>query len=266
MTGSAVFRFDEIVLACNGASVIQRSVPLEVPIAFEFGGLAYSVMLSTPDDIEDFATGFALSEGLIDRADQLKLINIAQVDDGIIVRAQLPDDKAEPLRDRLRIRLNEGSCGLCGLQSIKEVLRPLPLCSGAPNVTSAVLLDAIESISDHQRLSRQTGATHAAAFCSTAGEVIAAREDVGRHNALDKLIGHCARTGLDMSKGFILLTARCSYELVEKTVRAGCSLLVTISGPTALAIERATQSGLTLVTLARSDTALVANDPHGIFA
>ena len=265
MSGSVPSHFVEIGLGSDGSGAIDRHVPLEVPIAFEFAGLAYAVMLATPDDLEDFASGFALSEGLIDAPEDLAGLTIAEVEGGIIVRAGLPEDCADGLRDRLRLRLTEGSCGLCGLQSIEEVLRPLPRVTAAPVGSAAALKSALAQLSDRQPVSRATGSTHAAAFCDENGAIVAVREDVGRHNALDKLIGHCARSDVDMARGFVLLTARCSYELVEKTVRAGCPVLVTISAPTDLAIKRAEESGLTLVTLARSDTALVAHDPHGVF-
>ena len=266
MSGSVEAKFCEAGLAGPGKGEIGRAVPLEVPIAFEFNGLAYAVMLATPEQVEDFAVGFAVSEGLIGMAEGLSGLAIAAVEGGYIVRAGLPEASAEALRERLRLRFTEGSCGLCGLQSIAEVLRPLPATTTAPKATLKALKVALDMLPDRQVLSRETGATHAAAFCDASGEIVAVREDVGRHNALDKLIGHCARSGIHMADGFFLLTARCSYELVEKTVRAGCPMLVTISAPTSLAIERAVQSGLTLVTLARADTALVAHDPHGVLA
>lgn len=265
MSGSVLARFDEIGLEGQGTGDIERGVPLETPVALEFAGFAYAVMLATPHQLEDFVVGFALSEGLIESANELDQIDIAELEDGVIIRAQLPEDRAEPLRDRLRLRLSEGSCGLCGLRSIEEVLRPLPTLDRAPRASIAAVRLALQTMPPMQELSQSTGATHAAAFCDADGQIVAVREDIGRHNALDKLIGHCSREGIDMAAGFIVLTARCSYELVEKTVRAGCGLLVTISAPSSLAIDRAKQSGLSLVNLARSDTALVANDPHGIF-
>lgn len=266
MKGATEYQFAEIGLGAKGKGHITRPVPEETPIAFEFAGLAYAVMLATPDDLEDFAIGFALSEGLISAAGEMESLQVAHVEGGIILRARLPEDRAETLRDRLRLRMTEGSCGLCGLQSIEEVLRPLPQLSAKPAATAGALGMALDRLGEHQRLSRKTGTTHAAAFSDAEGAILAVREDVGRHNALDKLVGHCSRSDLDMAGGFVLLTARCSYELVEKTVRAGCPMLATISAPTRLAIERAKASGLTLVTLARSDTALVANDPYGLFA
>ncbi len=162
--------------------------------------------------------------------------------------------------------MSESSCGLCGIENIEEVLRPLPPVTARIATDRTAIANALMALPDHQPLGRATGAAHAAAFCSPAGAIELAREDVGRHNALDKLIGAMARAGIDPASGFILLSARCSYELVEKTVRAGCPMLVTISAPTSLAVERAADAGLTLVALARTDAALIVGDPHGMIA
>jgi len=242
----------------------DRVLAPEVPIAFEFNGLAYAVMMASPSDLPDFATGFALSEGLVRDADEIIDIAPARVERGVIVRVVLEDARAAPLRDRLRLRLVEGSCGLCGLESIDEVLRPLPALSGHPRFDKPALARAVQGLRAHQPMQEATGAMHAAAFCLDDGTIAAVREDVGRHNALDKLIGCLAREGRDPADGFFLLSSRCSYELVEKTVRAGCPALVTISAPSDLAVSRAKEAGLTLVALARSDSALVLNDPLGI--
>ncbi len=266
MSGACAFTFREIGMAGTGAGDIARAVPLEVPVAFEFAGLAYAVMMATPTDLEDFALGFALAEGLIESPEELSEVAVAPIDGGVIVRADLPPERAAPLRERVRLRVTEGSCGLCGLQSIEEVLRPLPPLSAKPVADREAVAAALGTLRAHQPLSRETGAVHAAAFADREGRIVAAREDVGRHNALDKLVGHCAGEGVEMAGGFVVLSARCSYELVEKAVRAGCPLLVTISAPTSLAIERSRAAGLTLIALARDDTALVASDPHGLFS
>ena len=243
----------------------RRRFAEEMPIALEYNGFGYAVMMATPRALEDFALGFSLSEGLVDAAKELSDCAIAAVDGGRILRLTIPEVRMAPLRERVRLRLTEGSCGLCGLQSIESVLRPLPLIASKPQITAAGLEAALAALGDHQPLGRATGAMHAAAFCAPDGSILAVREDVGRHNALDKLIGHLTHANIDPASGFILLSARCSYELVEKTVRAGCPALATISAPSDLAVERARQAGLTLLALARSDSALVASDPHGIF-
>ncbi len=246
----------------------QRDAPAalaqEQPIAFEYNGLGYAVMLGTPENLTDFAVGFTLSEGLADNAGEIGDIQVAPTDNGTILRITLPEDRAEPLRERLRLRLVEGSCGLCGLESIEEVLRPLPRLETRPRLEARAIAAALASFRDHQPMGRATGAMHAAAFCDPAGRILAAREDVGRHNALDKLVGHLKRQGTRPDTGFVLLSARCSYELVEKTVRAAIPALVTISAASDLAVRRAREGGLTLVSLARDDGALIMNDPHGV--
>lgn len=248
------------------ARAAPESLAQEHPIAFEYNGLGYAVMLGSPRDLDDFAIGFTASEGLIRRADEVLAVAIAPLERGTIIRITLEEDRAAPLRERLRLRLVEGSCGLCGLETIEEVLRPLPPVTARPAITAPAITAALGALRSHQPLGRATGAMHAAAFCDGAGRIIAAREDVGRHNALDKLIGAMGRANLDMAKGFVLLSARCSFELVEKTVRCGAPMLVTISAPTSLAVERAKAAGLTLLALARTDNALLVNDPHGSIA
>ncbi|QNE07512.1 formate dehydrogenase accessory sulfurtransferase FdhD [Croceicoccus marinus] len=246
----------------------QRAAPAELaqeqPIAFEYNGLGYAVMLGTPSDLGDFAVGFTLSEGLAQNAGEIGSIQIAPVDRGTIIRITLPEERADPLRERLRLRLVEGSCGLCGLDSIEEVLRPLPPLTARPRFGIRAIAAALAEFRTHQPIGRATGAMHAAAFCDPAGRILFAREDVGRHNALDKLVGRMMREGAQPDGGFVLLSARCSYELVEKTVRAGIPALVTISAASDLAVRRAGEAGLTLVSLARGDGALVMNDPHDV--
>src|SRR5690606_36815898 len=204
-------------------------------IAIEVGGIGYAVMMATPVDLEDYVTGFALSEGLINRQEDIASLAIVEVEGGVVVRLALPPDGMSKVLARARKRVGESSCGLCGMDNIAEVLRPLPPLVSRIETTRAAIESALLALSDHQPLSRQTGAVHAAAFCRPDGTIAMVREDVGRHNALDKLIGALARAAIDPASGFFLLTARCSYELVEKTVRAGCPMLVTISAPTSLA-------------------------------
>jgi FdhD protein len=174
----------------------------------------------------------------------------------------LPPEGARKAVARARVRVSESSCGLCGIDNIAQVLRPLPPVTARLAVGREAISRALAGLPAHQPLGRATGAVHAAAFCTPAGDIVLTREDVGRHNALDKLIGAMARQELDPATGFFLLSARCSYELVEKTVRAGCPVLVTISAPTTLAVERASQAGLTLLALARPDSVLMVSDPE----
>lgn len=242
----------------------ERAVPIEAPIAIDVGGIGYAVMMATPTDLEDYVTGFALSEGLIARAEDIGNMVISQVEGGYVARLNLPPEGMQKALARARRRVGESSCGLCGIDNIAEVLRPLPPLTKQIETTRMAIANALATLTDRQPQSRQTGAVHAAAFCASDGRIITVREDVGRHNALDKVLGALAREGTDPASGFIVLTARCSYELVEKTVRAGCSMLVTISAPTSLAVDRARAAGLSLITLARADAALVVSGRDAI--
>lgn len=244
---------------------IDRPIAAEVPLSIEYGGIAYAVMMVSPANLEDFVTGFSLSEGLIERPADIEALDIAEIERGWVARIALRAPLMERIYERARARVSEGSCGLCGLENLEQVMRPLPVITARPKGNAAAIFAALDRLSNHQPLTRATGAAHAAAFCAPDGAILAVREDIGRHNALDKLVGALVRTDTNTASGFLLLTARCSYELVEKAILAGCPMLVTISAPSTLAIARAVAHGLTLVALARPDAMLVANDPHGLF-
>lgn len=231
----------------------------EAPVALEFNGLSYAVMMATPADLEDFALGFALTEGLAKSPGDVTDITVAETDLGWIVRATLAGLGVEQLTERVRMRVAESSCGLCGIENLEAVAKPLPQVPAHGEIEPPAIFAALAGLRAYQPLTKATGAAHAAAFCSTEGAIIDAREDVGRHNALDKLIGALAAAGQDLAAGFILSTARCSYEIVEKAVRAGATRLVTISLPTSLAVERARLAGLELWCLARPDSVLMVN-------
>ncbi len=228
----------------------------EVPVALEFNGLAYAVMMATPSDLADFALGFALTEGLAASADEVTDLNVVEVEKGWICRAQLTGLGIEKLTERVRTRVAESSCGLCGIENLDAVSKPLPQVAAHAALDPQAIFAALAKLRDHQPLTRETGAAHAAAFCTMDGTILHAREDVGRHNAMDKLIGALASAGQDPAQGFILSSARCSYEIVEKAVRAGATTLVTISLPTSMAVERATAAGLSLWCLARDDSVI----------
>jgi FdhD protein len=254
-------------IAANGENAAQhRNIAAETPVAISLLGLGYAVMMATPANLEDFAYGFTLSERLIDSAADVTGVDVRTEESGILLGIELAPGRHDRVLARVRHRVAESSCGLCGIENLEQALRPLPAVPRPAAIAPAAIFRALEAIRAHQPLNAQTGAVHAAALCSAQGEVLAVREDVGRHNAFDKLIGHCLREGRDMSAGFALLTARCSYELVEKAALAGIPMLVTISAPTSLAVERAKEAGLTLIALARSDSVLVMSDPHRLFA
>lgn len=259
------FAMRRLGLGNPGDTDIERAVAIEAPVAIEYNGLGYAVMMATPANLDAYAIGFTLSEGLVDTVTAIEAVQVNAVGGGWIVRVKLPADRMERVVERARTRASESSCGLCGIETIEEVLRPLATVDRPASTSREAIARALATLADHQALGRATGAAHAAAFCTPDGNIRAATEDVGRHNALDKLVGTLALGGIAPRTGFILLSARCSYELVEKTVRAGCPMLVTISAPTSLAVDRARAARLTLLSLARPDSALVASDPYGCF-
>ncbi len=242
---------------------IKRDWVPEAPIALEFNGLSYAVMMATPADLEDFATGFALTEGLAAHAAEVTDIAVAETDKGWIVRTSLAGLGADQLGDRVRARVAESSCGLCGIENLEALDKPLPPVANHAALEPSAIFAALDKLSGMQPLTDATGAAHAAGWADAEGKIGCVREDVGRHNALDKLIGAMARAGNPLSPGFVVSTPRCSYEIVEKAVKAGATCLVTISLPTSLAVERAAAAGLSLWCLAREDSALLVNDGAG---
>ena len=254
------------ISAGGEAARVSRDAPAEAPVAISFLGIGYAVMMATPLDLEDFAVGFARSERLIDDPGDVVRIDIGEAEDGILLGIELVAARHDRILERVRHRVAESSCGLCGIENLAQALRPLPAAPAPAKIAPAAIFRALEAIRDHQPSNAATGAVHAAAWCDASGEVVAAREDVGRHNAFDKLVGHMMREGRDPRAGFALLTARCSYELVEKAALAGIPLLATISAPTDLAVRRAEEAGLTLIALVRPDSVLVMVDPHDLFA
>ncbi|MFC3100114.1 formate dehydrogenase accessory sulfurtransferase FdhD [Altererythrobacter lauratis] len=238
---------------------VSRQFVPEVPVALEFNGLAYAVMMATPADLDDFARGFALTEGLAATPADITDIAVAEVDKGWIVRATLSGLGIDKLTDRVRARVAESSCGLCGIENLEAVARPLPAVAAHEAINAAAIFSALGQLRDHQPLTRATNAAHAAAYADSGGRIVCVREDVGRHNAMDKLVGAMAAKALPMQGGFILSTARCSYEIVEKAVRAGATTLATISLPTSMAVERARAAGLSLWCLAREDSVICVN-------
>lgn len=245
-------------LAAGGEppAAIARAVAVERPVAIEFNGIGYAVMMATPGDLDDFATGFAFAERLVTRADQVIEIDHHPRDEGDLLRVTLAADCAERVVERARHRVSESSCGLCGIENLAQAIRPLPPVTATPRATEEAIFAALAALRAHQPLNRATGAVHAAARVAADGTLLAVREDVGRHNAFDKLIGAMLRAGAEWDGGFALLSSRCSYELVEKAALAQCPQLVTISAPTSLAIARARDCGLKLTVLARPDAML----------
>lgn len=262
-TGSTAFSFTVLRPEAAQTETIDRRLISEVPVAIEYNGIGYAVMMATPIDLEDFAIGFSLSEQLIDRVTEIVAISCHRADKGWIIRLQLPPEKAEKVYARARQRVSESSCGLCGMDNLDEVMRDLPRVTAQLDVPDSAIFAALAALRAHQTLNAATGACHAAAFCTPDGAITVVREDVGRHNALDKVIGAMARSGVSATDGFLLLTARCSFELVQKAILANCPMLVTISAATDLAATTAASHGLRLISLARPDSALSACPQSG---
>jgi FdhD protein len=239
---------------------IERIVAVECPIAIEFNGIGYAVLMATPADLEDLVYGFALTERLINDASDVIDIGCFDAANGTIVRATLAGHCLARLTERVRHRISESSCGLCGIENLEQALRPLPLLSVTEPPENGAIFVALSALETLQPFNKATGGVHGAAACYRDGQIRIVREDVGRHNAFDKLIGAMLRTGLTWDGGFALLSSRCSYELVEKAVLSRCPMLATISVPTGLAIDRATAAGLRLAVLARPDSVLILGD------
>ena len=254
-----------VKIAPDAATPGTRTLANETAVAMEFDGQPYAVMMLSPADYEDFAVGFALSERIVDKASDIARIDVRHGTRGTAVDVRLEREHSQRLIERRRAIPGASGCGICGLTTIEEALPKLPPLTAAPRVAPKALFAALSALPLRQSLNQATGAVHAAAFCRTDGSIVALREDVGRHNAFDKVIGHLARAGIDPASGFALLTSRCSFELAQKAVIARIPLLVTISAPTELAVTIARDTKLTLVALARGDSVLLFNDPFAVF-
>ncbi len=230
---------------------MHRALPDEVPVALVFNGSTQAVMMATPEGLEAFGVGFALSEGIVDTADQIETLEVIPHDKGVEVRMWIASAQAERLDARRRTMFGPVGCGLCGIDSLEQALRALPRVTSELTLSATQVNAATEALRAHQPLHDQTRAVHAAGFWR--GGIIAACEDVGRHNALDKLIGTLARDGIDPSTGAIVLTSRVSVDMVQKTVIAGAPILIAVSAPTVQAVELAKETSLTIAAHARGD-------------
>ncbi|MGV2103264.1 formate dehydrogenase accessory sulfurtransferase FdhD [Rhizobium sp. 21-4511-3d] len=243
----------------------ERIVPEEVPIAFSYGGSSHAVMMATPDDLEDFAVGFSLTEGIISSMEQISSIEAIDSEIGIDVQIMLADDVEDALRARRRSMAGPVGCGLCGIESIEQAVRKVPDVSAAGlMLTHADIVRAASLLNETQPLHRETRAVHGAGFYLPGEGLLAVREDVGRHNALDKLCGAVIRSGRTGAGGAVVVTSRISVEMVQKTAILGASILIAISAPTALAIRTAEEAGMTLVALVRGEDFEIFTHPDRI--
>lgn len=258
------------------------TVAEEVPVALIYNGISHAVMLASPQDLADFALGFSLSEGILDSASDLYHIEVVTESNGIALQMEVAAGCFMRLKEKRRSLVGRTGCGLCGAESLATALRLPPekaaalsdmATSSEANAASTVKIaskaigHALENIRLHQPMQTATGATHACAWVSEAGDILLTREDVGRHNALDKLVGAMEKQRVNQPRqpaGFIVTTSRASYEMVQKAASAGAKMLVAISAPTGLAIRLAEQFGITLVGFARDDSFVIYTHPEMI--
>lgn len=233
------------------AERITDPVAAEVPVVLVYNGESHAVMMASPADLEDFALGFSVTEGFVADPAEIEAVTIEDVALGLEVRLTVPDARAARLVERKRAVEGRTGCGLCGILSLEQAVRPLPVMTAAPRIEAGAVTRALAELPAHQTANRASGAAHAAAWCDLDGAVRLVREDVGRHNALDKLVGALARGRIDTARGFTILTSRFSAELVQKCAIAGIAVVAAVSAPTSLAIELADQAGLTLIGFAR---------------
>jgi FdhD protein len=242
----------------------RRTIPEEVPVALTYDGTASAVMMATPSDLADFALGFSLSEGVVDHLSEIESLEIIEVDGGIEARMWLKPAASARNRGRRRAILGPTGCGLCGVDSIAQALKPLQtIDGGALRVPGAELVAAMAELQTRQVLNAQARAVHGAGLWLGQDDLLV-REDVGRHNALDKIIGAAASAGMATSAGIVLLTSRVSVELVQKTARLGAPIIAAISAPTALAVKVADEAGITLAAILRGQDFEIFTRPERI--
>ncbi|WP_454630164.1 formate dehydrogenase accessory sulfurtransferase FdhD [Bradyrhizobium cenepequi] len=230
-----------------------RLIPEETALALTYNGGTYAVMMGTPQDLRDFAVGFSLSEGVVQSPEEIETLDVIELDDGIELRMWLAPEQAALISERRRHIAGPTGCGICGIDSIAEAVRPAAIVPKGGSFSPREIMTATAAIAPLQEINLKTRAVHAAAFWMPARGIVALREDVGRHNALDKLAGALAQAKVSTSEGMVLLTSRVSVEMVQKTATIGAPLMVAVSAPTALAVRMADAAGITLAAIARTD-------------
>ena len=232
----------------------QDQLAVELPVALEFNGVSHVVMLATPCDLESFALGFALSEGIVARREEFYGAEVGESELGITVHCEISSHAFLQLKQRRRNMTGRTGCGLCGVESLEQVIRVLPNVPVAAPVSVSAMGKALQELATLQPLNRLTGGMHAAAWSTPSGKLQQVCEDVGRHNALDKLIGVMAGRELNFQQGFLLITSRASVEMVQKAATVGIASLIAISAPTALAVKTAQEAGMVLIAFARGES------------
>lgn len=232
-------------------TVRDETVAEEIPVSLIYNGLPHVVMMASPSDLEDFALGFSLSEGVLQSKSELYAVAATPAQEGIEIRMDIDLMRYLPLEEQRRNLAGRTGCGLCGAETFEQAVRhPAPVTSAA-TVSPTRITSAFAALSQWQALNAQTGAVHGAAWVGSDGVIVCVREDVGRHNALDKMIGAVLSAGGDFQQGFALITSRASFEMVQKAATIGIAIVAAISAPTALAIRLASETGVTLIGFSR---------------
>lgn len=243
---------------------VQDNVAEEIPVALVYNGLSHAVMLATPSDLEDFALGFSLTEGILNSPEELYGCDVTPEATGIRVELEIASERLWALKEKRRTLTGRTGCGLCGTETLAQAIRMPPPVNSEAQFDIATLYAAFSQMEQQQVLQKATGATHAAAWLNKEGEVTLIREDVGRHNALDKLIGALVRQNIEIATGGVIVTSRASYEMVQKAAGAGIGLLAAISAPTALAVRIAQNTRLTLAGFVRNNGHVLYAHPERI--
>jgi FdhD protein len=257
-------RISRAIWRGNDLSEGERAIPEETAIAFTYNGSSYAVMMATPQDLEDFACGFSLTEEIVSSPEEIEKLDIIESDLGVELRMWLTKEKGDAFIIRKRRLAGPTGCGLCGLETLNDAMRPAPSVQGDVRIEPAEIMTALDALAPAQKINHETRAVHAAAFWKKGEGIVALREDVGRHNALDKLAGALARDEISPRHGFVVLTSRISVEMVQKSAAIGVAVIVAVSAPTALAVRTADAAGITLAAIARKDGFEVFTHPHRV--
>ncbi len=239
------------------------SIAEEIPVAMVYNGISHVVMMASPNNLEDFAVGFSLSEGIVKTPEEIYEIDLVgdseRLEDGIEIRMAITTQRSMQLKQRRRNLTGRTGCGLCGAESLQQAIRPVKAVKTQPVISASAVETAVGQLTSQQPLQSLTGAFHGAAWCAPDGTIQMLREDIGRHNALDKLLGALQRSQTDLTQGFVLVSSRASYEMVHKSSSCGVATLVAVSAPTRMALKLAQEAGMNLIGFARPGRHVIYN-------